>query len=97
MRPLNSSSMRRASAVSRRLAQNVAVADDAGVGAEDDQRIIGRIRRAMRIPDRLRLLLRQPLDIGSRGLVGQKVFIEIRGCGKLEARLRKKFAAARRG
>ena len=85
-----------------RLAQDVAVADDACVGAEDDDGVVGCVFEArrgfVRVPDSLGFLFGEALDVGGGGFFGEAVFVEVGGgYGKLEARLREQFAAARRG
>ncbi len=59
------------------LTEDVAVADDAGVGAEDDERVFGSVERAAAIPDGLGLLFGEALDVGGGDLVGETVFVDV--------------------
>jgi hypothetical protein len=79
-------------------AEDVAVADDAGIGAEHDERIIGCVFRLVSVPYGYCFFFSETPDVSCRGFIGKAVFVEIcGGHGKLEACLRKKFAAAWRG
>ena len=80
------------------LAEDMAVADDAGVGAEDDERVFGRVERAAEIPDGLSLLFGEALDVGGGDLVRESIFVDVGGVdSENETRLGEEFAAARRG
>src|ERR1700722_4345695 len=80
-----------------RLTQNVAVAHNTGVGAENDERIVQRVERAAKIPDGLSLFYRQTMHVGRCDLIRQAFFIDV---GRLDRKgepgLSEQFPAARR-
>jgi hypothetical protein len=78
------------------LAQDVAIAYDTGVGAENKERILPRVERAAKIPDGLCLFFGEALNVSGGALVPQTFFVDIGGLyleGK--ASLCEQFAATR--
>ncbi len=59
--------------------QDVTIADDTGIGAEHDQRIVRRISHLAEVPDSLCLFLRKPLNIRGSDLMWQTVFVDFGG------------------
>ena len=80
-----------------RLAEDLAVAEDTGVGGEDDERSLHGMKGLARSPDGFRLLLGESKDEGGGGFVGFALLGDI-GCfdGEGEAGLGEEFTATGR-
>ena len=81
-----------------RFAENMTIADDAGIGPKHNERVVIRIERLPRRPDGLGLLFGKPLNVRCSSFIRQQIFVQISRLGcEDKAGLGQQFVAPGRG